>query len=141
MMRESLKMNIQKFLEDINKKYPIDFAYLFGSMAKGIERKNSDIDIAIKFKKGYSAIEDIVIRGHMIEEAKNYFDRDVDIVSLENSNITLKYEIVKNSIVIKNSMNRATFESLVLREYFDFKYYSDIYNQKIIESIKNGTFF
>lgn len=140
-MYRTLKNEIEKFLYDINKKYQIDFAYLFGSIAKGKERNDSDIDIAIKFKDNYSDIEDIIIRGEMIDNGKKYFDREIDIVSLNKAPILLKYEVVKAGIVIKDSDNRASFESLVLREYFDFKYYSDIYNEKIISNIKNDTFF
>ena len=140
-MYRTLKTEIEKFLYDINKKYQIDFAYLFGSMAKGKERNDSDIDIAIKFKDNYSDIEDIIIRGEIIDNGKKYFDREIDIVSLNKAPILLKYEVVKAGIVIKDSDNRASFESLVLREYFDFKYYSDIYNEKIISNIKNDTFF
>ena len=38
---------INSFLEEIQKKYRIDDAYLYGSFAKGTSRKWSDIDIAI----------------------------------------------------------------------------------------------
>ena len=42
----------------------------------------------------------------------------------------LKYKIIQEGIVIKDSRERIAFESIVLREYFDFKYYSDYYNKK-----------
>ena len=37
---------------------------------------------------------------------------------------------------MKDSRKRAEFESLALREYFDFRYYSKIYNKAMIEAIK-----
>ncbi len=42
-----LKKVINNFLEEIQKKFIIDHAYLYGSFAKGTVDKWSDIDIAI----------------------------------------------------------------------------------------------
>lgn len=45
--KDSLNKVITSFLDEIQKKYSIDNAYLFGSYAKGTSNKWSDIDIAI----------------------------------------------------------------------------------------------
>ncbi len=45
--KDSLNKVINSFLEEIQKKYRIDDAYLYGSFAKGTAGKWSDIDIAI----------------------------------------------------------------------------------------------
>jgi len=77
-----------------------------------------------------------------MEEGKALFKRDVDIVNLKNANIFLKYSIIKDGIILKDHEERSLFEASVLREYLDFSYYSEIlYNQKILESIKNKEFF
>ncbi len=44
---DSLKQIIKRFLEEIQKKYKIDNAYLYGSFAKGTSNRWSDIDIAV----------------------------------------------------------------------------------------------
>jgi predicted nucleotidyltransferase len=44
---DSLSKIINYFLEEIQKHYRIDNAYLYGSFAKGTNNKWSDIDIAI----------------------------------------------------------------------------------------------
>lgn len=130
------------FIVDINKKYNIKFAYIFGSQATDTATENSDIDIAIYFDKNYTPTEDVFIRGDIIEDGKAFFKKDVDVVSLNNtSSLLLKYEIIHDGIVIKDHDERAYFESLSLREYFDFKYYSDIYDNTMIEKIKNGEYF
>ncbi|APM39265.1 type VII toxin-antitoxin system MntA family adenylyltransferase antitoxin [Clostridium kluyveri] len=129
------------FIERINKKYKIKFAYIFGSQANGRALKNSDIDIAIYFEEKSSLIEEAYIRGDIIEEGKAFFKKDVDIVSLDNAPLLLKYEIIYNGIVIKDHDEIGDFESLALREYFDFKYYSDIYDNAMIEKIRKGEFF
>jgi predicted nucleotidyltransferase len=45
--KDSLNKVITSFLDEIQKKYRIDNAYLYGSFAKGTSNKWSDIDIAI----------------------------------------------------------------------------------------------
>ena len=49
MAKRNAKLNkiIKNFLEEIQKKFEIDDAYLYGSFAKGTANKWSDIDIAI----------------------------------------------------------------------------------------------
>lgn len=129
------------FIFDINKKYAIKFAYIFGSQATGKASENSDVDIALYFSNSYTNLEAAFIRGEIIEEGKSFFKKNVDIVSLNNASLLLKYEIIHDGIVIKDDDERGDFESLSLREYFDFKYYSDIYDNVIIEKIKKGEYF
>ncbi|ARC86738.1 nucleotidyltransferase domain protein [Clostridium argentinense CDC 2741] len=133
--------NIKKFIYIINDKYSIDLAYLFGSVARNQYNKDSDIDIAIKFKNKYSKMDEIFIRGEIIDIGKAYFKRNVDIVSLDNAPIALKYEIIKDGILLIDCYERVSIESLIIREYFDFKYFSDIYDKEIIKRLKDGTYF
>lgn len=139
-MNEILKFSIMEFIKIIDKLYKIKFAYVFGSVARGEEGKLSDIDIAVYFEKSYTPMQDAFIRGDIIERGKETFHKDMDVVSLNKATPFLKYEIVREGVVVKDHDERATFESLALREYFDFKHYSDIYNEAIIESIKNETY-
>ncbi|SCX92527.1 hypothetical protein SAMN03080606_00496 [Alkaliphilus peptidifermentans DSM 18978] len=65
-----------------------------------------------------------------------YFQRKLDVVSLNSATPLLKYEVVRKGILLKESKRRAEFESLALREYFDFRYYAEAYNKAMIEAIK-----
>lgn len=143
MINQEFMNHCKNFIQKIENKYPVKFAYLFGSRASGVENSMSDVDIAVMFDKNYSKMDDVMARGDIIEEGKAFFKLDVDVISLNNAAITLKYEVVKNGAVIKDTVDaaRAEFESLTLREYFDYKYYSDIYNDYMIKNIKNGTYF
>lgn len=129
------------FISNMKDKYSIKFAYIFGSQAIGEASENSDVDIAIYFGKSYEAVEEAFIRGDIIEEGKAFFKKDIDVVSLKNASLLMKYEIIHDGIVIKDDDERTNFESLALREYFDFKYYSDIYDNAVIEKIKQGEVF
>jgi predicted nucleotidyltransferase len=46
----------QKYILNVNRKFNIEKAYLFGSFAKGTQHSDSDIDLAIVFKN----VDDII---------------------------------------------------------------------------------
>lgn len=133
----------REFVEEIHKSYPVSFAYMFGSRAKGKDNAMSDIDIGLMFEESYEDMEDVFVRGDIIETGKKFFKEPVDIVNLEKAPLILKYVIVQEGIVLKDedSGKRADFESLTLREYFDFQYYSEHYNNAAIKRIKEGSYF
>ncbi|MHC1681721.1 MAG: nucleotidyltransferase family protein [Clostridiaceae bacterium] len=128
------------FIEKVNKKYPIKLAYLFGSVAKNQNNKMSDIDIALIFSEKNDPLKTSFIQGELIDLGSSFFNMPVDILCLDKASIFLKYQVIKDGVLLADCDERASFESLILREYFDFKYYSDIYDQAIIESIKNKTY-
>lgn len=133
----------RKMAEEIDVNYPITFGYLFGSRAVGNYREQSDLDLAFMFEKQYPPHEEYLMRGDLMELCQKQFQMAVDVVSLASAPLFLQFNVIQEGITIieKSSRNRAEFESLVRREYFDFQYYSDYYNQKMIESIKEGTYF
>jgi len=141
MRKDELLNKIILFVQDINKKYPLELSYLFGSIAKGEDNNMSDIDIAIKFENTYMSLNDALIRGEIIDLGQAIFNMQMDIVNLDRASIFLKHQVVKYGIVIMDYPDRASFESLVFREYFDFKYYSDIYDDNIVQRLKNKTYF
>ncbi|MSS44184.1 nucleotidyltransferase domain-containing protein [Anaerosalibacter bizertensis] len=132
-MNDLLRESINIFLERAEEMCNINFAYIFGSYARGEENINSDIDIAIMPKEiNMDKMSGLFVRGNLIELGKSIFKKDVDIVFLNADSVFLKYKIIQEGIVIKDSRDRITFESIVLREYFDFKYYSNYYNERML---------
>lgn len=143
MNKEDILNSCTEFVNIINKKFPVEIAYLFGSMAKNTENNMSDIDIALLFKKDYTAEDDVFIRGELMEIGVEFFKIPVDVVSLNKATLSLKYEVTKGGKIIWESSpnNRVIFETSVLREYLDFKYYSDMYNEAILDSIRKNNYF
>ena len=134
-MEQVLKGKINIFLEEAEKICKTNFAYLFGSYARREQNENSDIDIAIMPNlTGIDKQSELFMRGNLIELGKSIFKKDVDIVFLNIDSVFLKYKIVYEGIVIKDSDDRISFESLTLREYFDFQYYSNYYNKQMLGS-------
>lgn len=96
------------------------FAYLFGSLAKDKFTPLSDIDIAIYL------LDEINIGQEKMDILGKFIDLletdELDLVILNTASLPLKARIVRNKKVImdKEPFVRHKFESLVLREYFDF---------------------
>jgi predicted nucleotidyltransferase len=77
-------------------KYGISKIALFGSYARGENRPDSDIDIAIETK-----LSDYFLLYDFKEELENFFHSKVDVVRLrERMNESLKKRIMKDGIYV-----------------------------------------
>ena len=98
----------------------ISFAYLFGSLAHGKPKPLSDVDIAVYFittaDLGEKKME---VLGALMELLET---DEIDLIILNTAPLTLQKRIVENKkiIVDKAPFLRNTYESLILRKYFDF---------------------
>jgi predicted nucleotidyltransferase len=121
---KKLPENILDFLPqvvDILKTHQkVVFSYLFGSLARDKVLPLSDIDIAIYLKEGVDLDkEKMSILQNLIDLLGT---EEIDLVLLNTAPLTLKARTVENKkiLVDKEPFLRHSFESLVLREYFDF---------------------
>jgi predicted nucleotidyltransferase len=98
----------------------IVFAYIFGGLASGIQRPLSDVDIAV-YLDGYDdkAKAKLDIIGALSDALKT---DEIDLVILNDAPISLVGRILmkKRLIADKQPFLRHSFESLALREFFDF---------------------
>ncbi|MBA7578420.1 nucleotidyltransferase domain-containing protein [Candidatus Atribacteria bacterium 1244-E10-H5-B2] len=132
---KKLPENILNLLPQANnflENYPkVVFAYLFGSLTKGKVNPLSDIDVALYLKKGTNFSREKMV---ILEELIDIFGtEEIDLVILNIAPLTLKARIVGNKkiLVDKDPFLRHSFESLVLREYFDFsKKEEDIFKRR-----------
>ncbi|MEP9412400.1 MAG: nucleotidyltransferase domain-containing protein [Candidatus Brocadia sp.] len=119
-----LPENINHFLPDVreylNKHPDVVFAYHFGSLARGRVSPLSDVDIAIYMVEGVEiAMEKLEMLGKLNELLKT---DEVDLVILNTAPLPLAARVIKNKIILvdKIPFKRHAFESLIIREYFDF---------------------
>ena len=102
------------FIADSN----IIFAYLFGGLLR--ERQNflSDVDIAL-FAKEINELDYLDLFGTIADTLET---EEVDLVILNNAPLSLTGRILGNRKVLidKDPFLRHRYESLVLREFFDF---------------------
>ncbi len=110
----------------------IVFVYVFGSVAKGICNKLSDIDIAIFIDE--EKVDDKEYRyGYQAEVMTDIMDRlktnKVDLVILNYASVLLKHRVIYYGKLIysKDESKRIRFEIDSINKYMDYK----LLNRKI----------
>ena len=111
---------IPKALNYLQSKPDILFAYLFGSFGKGKHFPLSDVDIAVYLKEPTDVQEKKMdILGALIDILQT---DEIDLVVLNSAPLPLRMRILENKKVVvdREPFLRHHYESLTMREYFDF---------------------
>jgi len=111
---------IPKALNYLQSVPDISFAYLFGSFGRGERLPLSDIDIAVYLKEPTDVHEKkMEILGALIDILQT---DEIDLVVLNCAPLPLRMRILesKKVVVDHQSFLRHHYESLTMREYFDF---------------------
>lgn len=129
-----------KIDERIFKKFNVKLAYLFGSYAKSSSAPESDIDIAVLFKEQPSDPLALKETTFLSLELAKFFPQKVDVISLNNASLLLKYEVVSSGRILycESETDRINFEVSVTKEYIDEAPIRDIYNQALYKKILQG---
>ena len=125
---ENEKIKIENELKNFFKR--AEAIYLFGSFANGTFNENSDIDIAVLYTNKLDRIKLFKLQ----EELFLKFNRDIDLVDLQDVNDVFAYEIINNSIKLKNSKFAEDYEYRVWLRYLDLQ--ED--RKEIIKDFLNG---
>lgn len=117
--------SIKKLLSQMDE---VQFAYLFGSYAKGDHDQRSDIDIAIYLKKKYNDFDTKLKIHHKLEIS---LQRDIDLIVLNSvKNFNLLENIFNDGIIIKDSQDdfRIMYELKKEHEIKDYKEFKRLLN-------------
>ncbi|MEW5758196.1 MAG: nucleotidyltransferase domain-containing protein [Candidatus Omnitrophota bacterium] len=116
----------------------IKFAYLFGSAASNKTNKFSDIDIAVFLNENISIQEYSDRKLSIMNDLSKIFDKNIDIVILNNANSFLKYQVLKNGVEVYESYKGANrnFKVYAVLEYFDFLFIRRNMEDALIRRIK-----
>lgn len=120
MITEIIK-KLKKFFE--NRK-EVQFAILFGSLAKGMANALSDIDIAVmitpQFKDTFPYGYQATLTADLMQELKR---NDVDVVILNNAPIALRYQVLRHGkfIYVQDKQAPIQFQIDTVNRYEDFK--------------------
>jgi len=98
------------------------FAYLFGSLARKKAGPLSDVDIAVYCREGFVLPEKkLELLGNLMNILKT---DEIDVIMLNKAPLALRMKILerKKIIVDKEPLIRHRYESLTMRQYFDFSY-------------------
>jgi uncharacterized protein len=103
------------------------FAYLFGGLAKGKVMPLSDVDIAVYLSQ-MEALSEYKMR--LFTDITNILGTDeIDLVILNTAPVSISGRVLQNKQVLvdKVPFQRHAYESLTLREFFDFKVKEDLF--------------
>jgi predicted nucleotidyltransferase len=101
----------------------IQFAILFGSLAKGTSNKMSDVDIAVMVNPKFDEIFPYGRQAELITDFMRILNRnDVDVVILNDAKILLKHQVLRYGkfIYTRDMQARIQFQIDTINQYEDF---------------------
>ncbi len=124
-------------------RYPVNLCYLYGSQAKGTAHALSDVDVGF-------VLDDMDRKAYRemwldLYEAISQCcpDHEVDLVILNLVGPLLRNKVIREGRLVftRDESIRVDFECRTLESYFDFRYFADIYDHALFQSIKGGGWF
>ena len=121
-----MKVSHQQIREAANKIFtdtPVQFAYLYGSVAKDVSGPFSDLDIAIyveKLDRRHSLDLELSLSLAMDELLDNVIQSETRIIN--HLPLTVQGDIITSGMLIysNNESKRIDFETCIRMAYFDF---------------------
>lgn len=109
---------------DVLAKYPVEIAYLHGSVARGHPLPASDIDIALLVSELPPPYERLILELNIqaaLEDASHLSNLDVRIIN--QAPLMVQGRIVQEGILLysRDKGRRVDFEVLTRQKYFDYR--------------------
>lgn len=128
--------HICKFVEE----FDISLIYIFGSYAKGNNRKDSDIDIALLLNGEIDPYTKLNILGALVDIFKT---ENIDLVILNDVNEVLRFQVIKYGklIYMESQLSKVLFETRTMSEYMDMEHFRNMqseYSHKRFLQIMKG---
>lgn len=133
---EKLKVNLGAVLAH----FPVELAYLHGSVARGSPEPESDIDLAIVLTEPLpEAAARLKLEFDLqaaIEDACGL--KRVDVRTINHAPLLALGEIVQAGLCLyaRDQEKKADFESLVRRKYFDFRPQAEQMQKAFLEHLR-----
>ena len=114
----------EKLKEYFDEHEEIQFAILFGSLAKGTANKMSDVDIAVMVNPDFNKSFPFGYQAELITDLMQVLKRDdVDVVILNKTPIALKHQVLRYGkfLYIRDKQARIKFQIDTINQYEDYK--------------------
>lgn len=125
-----------KKLKELAERYDLAEVYLFGSKITGFARKDSDLDVAVRFEKGLPPeAERGKIYGYIFADLSSIFQAEkIDLTFIEEAPLHLQYKIVAEGELIfaKEKIQAFNFLEKIVNQYRDYKFFIDEYFQGVL---------
>jgi hypothetical protein len=125
-MEEKLATRVQGILEAIRallQSASVELAYLFGSAASGLDRADSDLDIAVLLSRSVPRERHAEIRLRLTTELVGLtHTNDVDVVVLNEAPPLLAHQVItKGRVLLGERRVQTRFEVNAIQRYIDTK--------------------
>jgi predicted nucleotidyltransferase len=105
-------------IANIAKRYSLRLVILFGSFADGKDGAESDMDIAVQFKKESISFKKLI---KLSMEMSQIFGEDIDLSVINRANPLLFKQISQNGVLLFGTHNDFTaFKTLAFHRYNDY---------------------
>lgn len=133
----------EKLTKYFNEHEEISFAILFGSIAKGISNKMSDVDIAVMLDPNFNKPFQFGYQAELITDLISVLGRnDVDVIILNEAPAALKHEVLRYGkfIFVRDKQARIKFQLDTINQYEDYKVLYRIHEKMIRDRWKKFSF-
>jgi uncharacterized protein len=116
--------------------------YLFGSLARGRARDDSDIDVAVLLAPDFDVDAHRLYRLDRANELASALRRPVDVVLLNVAPLVLRNQVLSYGQLVyeTNRRQRVDYEVRSRQAYFDFRPILDRIYAALRRQLKEGTF-
>lgn len=149
--RQASKEGTGQFAADLQRnleQFPADHAgqiagaYVFGSSAAGTSGPLSDYDIALLFQPSVTPQQRLEIASNLIGNLQRIDGPLMDVTILNEAPPEICHAVIRDgrAIFVADEKQRIAFEERVMREYLDFRWVLDQYDQALLQRAREGKF-
>ncbi len=135
-----MSVNLPLVLETLQQNDKVSAAWVFGSVATGKDRPDSDIDIAILFIEGLDKQVRFNMRLDIAAELSGLTGREVDVIDMQASPLFLQHQVRRFGYLLleKDYAYRVDYDVKSRRQYLDFAPCLKKRNRQIINKVLEG---
>lgn len=130
---------LRTHLKEVLQKYPVEAAYLYGSVARGQPLPTSDVDIALLLSDCPLPYQRLELELKVQADLEDACDLPkVDVRTLNDAPLAVQGDIVQNGILFytANKDRRVAFEVLTRKKYFDYQPKLERLQQALLQHIR-----
>ena len=126
-------------LKPLTRKFGLRLIVLFGSTARGVTNRDSDIDLGVLSEKPLSPVQ----RQRLWSALSTLFPADVDLTVLNHADPLVSYQIASEGVILFETVSFAweTWKSYAVRRYWDthkFRESQSVYLARRAEELRHA---
>jgi predicted nucleotidyltransferase len=135
-----MSINLGLVSETLQQNDKVSAAWVFGSVATGKDRPDSDIDIAVLFIEGLDKQIRFDMRLTIAAELAGLTGRDVDVIDMQAAPLLLQHQVRRFGYLLfeKDHAYRMDFDVKSRRQFFDLLPRLKKRNRQIINKVLEG---